>query len=237
MKYDLLKDTITLLEQFESENVVTNKFSSDINGFKQWINLSVSQSDTHLDLHWDGKNNGRSSDSIINTLIVHLNRYAKAYSKAAIFGSKFSTQEDFIYLIVLKANGRMTKMELIKKNIHDKPAGMKIIDRLIQNQWIQQEDSLNDKRSKQISLTTEGFKALDLQMDQIRKATKIVTGNLENQEKMQLIRLLQKLDHFHEPIYKQNLLSSDLIDVAYQKYCIENNLDTPSKDENDKNEA
>jgi hypothetical protein len=32
-----------------------------------------------------------------------MNRYAKAYSKSAIHGSEFSTQEDFVYLINLKA--------------------------------------------------------------------------------------------------------------------------------------
>src|SRR5690606_39709334 len=65
----------------------------------------------------DLKDKGRSAESVINTLIVHMNRYAKSYSKSAIYGSDFSTQEEFIFLINLKAFGAMSKMELIKKNI------------------------------------------------------------------------------------------------------------------------
>lgn len=233
MNYSLIKDTITLIEEFETVNLVTKRFSNDINGFKQWINLSVDKTDDFKDLNWDGKEKGRTPESVINTLIIHLNRYAKSYSKSAIFGSDFATQEDFIYLIVLRSSGILSKMELIKKNIHDKPAGMKIIDRLINNGWIQQEDSPSDKRSKLIKITQLGIDSLDKQMDQIRKATKIVTGNLDDREKMQLIRLLQKLDHFHEPIYKQNLLSTDLIDFAYEKYCDENYLNIAPKNNND----
>src|SRR5690554_5295977 len=88
--------------------------------------------------YWEGKEKGRSPESVINTLIVHMNRYAKSYSKSAIYDSEFSTQEDFIYLINLKAFGAMTKMELIKKNIQEKPVGMQIINRLIENGWVDQ---------------------------------------------------------------------------------------------------
>ena len=110
---------------------------------------------------WEGKEKGRSPESVINTFIVHMNRYAKTYSKAAIVGSDFSTQEDFIYLINLKAFGEMTKMELIRKNIHDKPAGMQIINRLIRQGWVEQRYSLTDRRSKVINIAEQGINVLE----------------------------------------------------------------------------
>ncbi|MGH2623179.1 MAG: MarR family winged helix-turn-helix transcriptional regulator, partial [Sphingobacterium sp.] len=102
MKYDILKDVVTLLEQFETENSVKSAYSNNIEGFKKWIATSFEDETEDLEPNWEGKENGRSAESVINTLIVHMNRYAKSYSKAAIFGSDFSTQEDFIYLINLK---------------------------------------------------------------------------------------------------------------------------------------
>src|SRR5690554_3404938 len=122
---------------------------------------------------WEGKDKGRSPESVINTLIVHMNRYARTYSKSAIYDSEFSTQEDFIYLINLKAFGAMTKTDLIKKNIQDKPVGMQIINRLIKQGWVQQLDSLTDKRSKIISITAQGSIALAQNMQKIRQATEI----------------------------------------------------------------
>ena len=184
MKYDTLKNIVNLLEEFEADN-----FSDVINN----------------EPDWEGKENGRSPESVINTLIVHMNRYAKSYSKSALFGSDFSTQEDFIYLINLKAFGEMTKMDLIKKNVHEKPAGMQVINRLIAQGWVDQTDSETDKRSKVLKISNKGIQILEKQMDKIRKATEIVTGDLTHNEKMELIRLLNKLNDFHQQIYDKNI--------------------------------
>lgn len=205
MDYKLIKEVIDLIQEYE---VVfkTNKVKDiSVNGFKKWI-ANTYQEEGNLDEpDWEGKENGRSPESVINTLIVHMNRYAKSYSKSAIFGSDFSSQEDFIFLINLKAFGAMSKMDLIKKNVQEKPAGMQIINRLIAQKWVAQQDSETDKRSKVISITPKGLKALEAQMDKIRKATEIVTGDLTHNEKMELIRLLNKLNDFHKPIYDKNI--------------------------------
>lgn len=203
MKYDLLKNVVNLLEEFETENVLGRKYPNDIEGFKKWINAN--DENINNEPYWEGKEKGRSAESVISTLIVHMNRYAKSYSKSAIFGSDFSTQEDFIYLINLKAFGEMTKMDLIKKNVHEKPAGMQIINRLIAQGWVNQTDSETDKRSKVLKISNKGIQVLEKQMDKIRKATEIVTGNLTRNEKMELIRLLNKLNDFHQPIYDKNI--------------------------------
>lgn len=202
MNYDLLKNVIELVEKFDS---IDNEkhFTNDIEGFKQWIaQHTVVNYDQNL--KWEGRNEGRSAESVISTLLVHMNRYAKNYSKAAIQFSEFSTQDEFIYLINLKAFGEMTKMELVKKNVHDKPAGMQIINRLIKQGWVKQKTSDLDKRSKIISITAKGNDVLDNQMAHIRKASKMVVGNLTEFEKIQLIYLLEKLEHFHLPIYLEN---------------------------------
>ena len=115
MNYRLLKDVVNLLEDFDA-NRLAKEYKDDVNGFKQWISDQVTGGKKKVEEPvWEGKENGRSAESVISTLLVHLNRYAKTYSKAALHDSEFSTQEEFIYLINLKAFGAMTKMELIKK--------------------------------------------------------------------------------------------------------------------------
>ncbi|WP_241789817.1 MarR family winged helix-turn-helix transcriptional regulator [Sphingobacterium rhinopitheci] len=189
-------------------------YTNNIDGFKEWI-VANHNSDKATDaVSWEGKENGRSADAVINTLIVHMNKYAKTYSKAAMHNSNFATQEEFIFLIVLRALGSMSKMELIKKNIQDKPAGMKLIDRLINHGWVNQTDSPVDKRSKLISITQKGIEELDLHMDKIRVATKIVTGRLTDYEKNQLIILLSKLETFHQEIYQKNIAPADLLETV-----------------------
>ena len=221
MNYNLTKDVIQLLEQFDVENS-NQYFTSDIEGFKNWISSKQLSTKPLEQVNWEGKEAGRGAESVITTLLVHLNRYAKTYSKSAIAGSNFTTQEDFIYLITLKAFGEMTKTDLIKRNIHEKPAGTLIINRLLHQGWISQVDSKEDKRNKMISISEQGLQALDAQMDKIRNASKIVCGNLTDSEKSELIRLLTKLDHFHHPIYLRNIDSEALIDTVFNDYSLVN---------------
>lgn len=211
MKYDILKNVVNLLEEFEAENFLGNTYPNDIEGFKRWVVVNYKSGEINNEPNWEGKEKGRSAESVINTLIVHLNRYAKSYSKSAIFGSDLSNQEDFIYLINLKAFGEMTKMDLIKKNVHEKPAGMQVINRLIAQGWVTQTDSEIDKRSKVLNISNTGLEVLENQMGKIRKATEIITGDLTHNEKMELIRLLNKLNDFHQPIYDKNIEPEHLL--------------------------
>ncbi|MCT2406433.1 MarR family transcriptional regulator [Chryseobacterium antibioticum] len=219
MHYSIVKDVIQLLEEFEGENKM-NSYPSDVDGFKAWLCEKESHAvkNDSNEPYWEGKENGRSPESVISTSLVHLNRYAKSYSKSAISDSDFATQEDFIYLINLKAFGEMTKMELIKKNVHEKSVGMLIINRLIKLGWIEQADSETDKRTKIIHITSSGNISLEHQMQKIRMATHIVAGDLNHSEKMELIRILGKLEKFHHPIFSRNIESRNLIDVVSQEY-------------------
>jgi len=211
MNLTFFKDLVQLLEHFQL-SATNNRYPESIEGFKQWITDLNSYNNSEPEPSWEGKENGRTPESVISTLLVHMNRYAKTYSRSAIHDSSFSTQDEFIFLITLKAFGPMTKMELIKKNIQDKPAGMNIIYRLIGHGWIEQKESDTDKRSKILHLTEKGSATLDAQMDKIRKATSLVTGDLTHNEKMQLIRLLQKLEDFHLPVFYQNYHPSELLE-------------------------
>lgn len=216
MNYQLLKEVISLIEVFEDEST---SYTKDLNGLRKWMaHDEKATTASTIEPYWEGKENGRSPESAINTLLVHMNRYAKTYARAAISGSDFSTQEDFIYLINLKAFGPMTKMELVNKNIQDKPTGMQIINRLVGRGWAIQGNSTSDKRSKVISITEKGSQALEAQMDNIRQASRIVTGNLSHGEKMELIRLLNKLNDFHQPIFLQHIDSKDLLATVSQNY-------------------
>ena len=224
MNFNLIKDVIDLVEDFDYENK-NQIYSSNIEGFKKWIldrnsNNEGSEIDEPI---WEGKENGRSPESAISTLIIHMNRYAKTYSKSAIADSDFNTQEEFIYLINLQAFGEMTKTELIKKNVQDKSSGILIINRLIKQGWIKQTNSQTDKRSKVLHITENGKITLEKQMEKIRNATKIVTGNLDYNEKMELIRILDKLDKFHLPIFSRNIESQSLIETVYKEYSFGKN--------------
>lgn len=154
---------------------------------------------------WENKSKGRSADSVINTSLVHLYRYAKLYAKAAIVGTSFSTPDDFIYLLCLVSRGSMTKSALIRLNVHEKSPGMQIVNRLIGNGFVEQYAMKNNKKSQMISITTLGEKMLEESMSNVKTASNNVTEPLDDDEKFLLISLLQKLELFHETKLSKNL--------------------------------
>lgn len=218
MDYNLLKKVVELLEEFDTATT-SNSFSPNIDSFKLWVADSLGMAQNRqAEPDWEFKEQGRSAESVISTMLVHLSKYAKMYSKSAMHDSPFSTQEEFIYLINLKAFGAMGKMELIKMNIQDKPTGIQIINRLIKQGWVAQSDSKKDKRSKVIEITDFGLETLNEHMTKIRQATRIVSGDLSITEKLELIRLLGKLTHFHQDIYAKNFDSSELLQKVITDY-------------------
>ncbi|MFT3705262.1 MAG: MarR family transcriptional regulator [Agriterribacter sp.] len=215
MNYQLVKDLIDLANKFEASGSV--KYSQNMEGFKNWITDTHKKAGEEAEPDWEGKQTGRSAESMIATSIVHMNRFGKHYFKAALNGSAFSTPDDVIYLITLKFNPSISKMELIRKNVHEKPAGMQIINRLIMQGWIKQTPSKEDKRSKVLHMTKHGLQKLDIALVKIREATEIVSGDLSSHEKMQLIQILSKLDHFHLDIYDQDFEVNELLESAKEK--------------------
>ncbi len=222
MNYSLLTDMIEWLKRFEQENL-QGGYSSDIHGFKQWWLDQHTDGKGIIEPDWENKEKGRSAESMISTLLVHMNRYAKNYARSAIHGSDFSTQEEFFYLINLRSFGAMSKMKLIRKNIQDKPSGMQVINRLLQHEWILQQDDPHDKRSKLVSITEKGLQVLGQQMEAIRKATRVVSGDLSHSEKMELIRILNKLDHFHKPIFEAGIENAILLERVEKDFMSGNN--------------
>ncbi|UWX62641.1 MarR family winged helix-turn-helix transcriptional regulator [Chryseobacterium oranimense] len=120
-------------------------------------------------------------------------------------------------MISLKTMGAMTKMQLIRRNVHEKSSGILIINRLIRNGWAVQTITEKDKRTKHIHITEKGLAILDEHMDEIRKASKVVVGNLTHSEQMLLIILLSKLDEFHDYYFRMNLETRDLLDNVYKR--------------------
>ncbi|WP_432707996.1 MarR family winged helix-turn-helix transcriptional regulator [Pedobacter sp.] len=197
MYYDLVTDLVGLVKIYEQES---EQHTPDVVLFGQWLKDYQTRQGltTCSGPDWEGKSKGRSADSVINTSMVHLYRYAKLQAKAAIANTSFSTPDDFIYLISLISFGSMTKTALIKKNVHEKSAGIQIINRLINSGLAEQSATDVDKRNRMIHITEKGIQLLQESMDNIRKASSNVTEPLSYTEKMDLVRLLLKLENFHE---------------------------------------
>jgi MarR family transcriptional regulator, lower aerobic nicotinate degradation pathway regulator len=202
-KYELMKQMILLIEQFEQE---TNKpGAQNLLNFSAWLNhtlLSKKIGDSSRDVQMMTAH--ETVDSVLGKMIAFLYRYSRGYSKKILEHSPLVTADDFTYLAILNGRGSLTKTELIDMNIHEKTTGTEIIKRLLKNGLVEQKEDETDKRSKRLLLTHKGRSALYASFPGMGKVATLVAGNLSEGEKMQLLYLLNKLHLFHNPIYKEN---------------------------------
>jgi MarR family transcriptional regulator, lower aerobic nicotinate degradation pathway regulator len=199
-KYKLIEELLPILAAYELEKTEEEE---SVNNFARWIvqkekenlftELTVAKGESQTALQMRFVDNAR--------LLVRMYRYAKMYGKKVIPNESPISFEDYSYLVPLYYMGKMTKMQLIQQNVHEKSTGMEIIKRLQKTGMIEQEDNDIDKRSKHIFLTEKGKVEMDKIQSAMWKLTADVNGNLTSTETHTLYQLLEKLDFFHNEVF------------------------------------
>jgi DNA-binding MarR family transcriptional regulator len=211
--YQLLKQLVDLLEEFEEKNL--DQLNNNLENFSGFLNIKLSNytKDIVPDVRF-GKNEEAAKDlayqldNNIARLFIYMSRYAKSYIKKALDQTPLHTPEDFTCLAILLTHDSLLKTELIHKNLQEKTSGIEVINRLIFNGLVNQTDDTTDKRSKRIAITHKGKELLYKVFSDMNNVSKIVTGRLSLEEKLTLQYLLQKLENFHFEIYESKLINN-----------------------------
>jgi len=213
---DILIDLIELVSQYESDCA---KLGSDVNmtdfiGFLNSAhvpaNVKVEQLKGDVVSTELAENAG--SDTDISILIVLLFRYAKGYIKKALKESVIHTADEFSFLITLMTYESLNKTELIQKQVMEKTSGTEIINRLLRQGLIQQFNDEHDKRSIRVKITSVGRMELLKILPHMQTVSQVVSGNLNETEKLTLAFMLRKLEHYHNDIFI-NKKEHDLVDL------------------------
>lgn len=209
---ELLKALIDKLSHYEEHAEDKNALSlegfaaslnpaSDLEALKNSIigktNPEILKSPHHI---------ANNIERVIAQHILLLYRYIKFYAKTAFAESNIRTMEEFSFLINVMQHERITKTDLIRKNIIEKSSGIEIINRLIKSKMFIQVDNPEDQRSHLIQLTDYGKSELFRIFGKMNTLGKIATGSLTDAEKEQLALMLKKLDHFHYENYNNKEL-------------------------------
>ena len=219
--YQLAHQLLNLLEEFDKENQGEELSMQDFAGF--FINrmaasaVPTDSSDVRFgDQEPEAQEVAFQIDNNIGRLVVYMSRYAKFYIKKALDSTPLQTAEDFTCLAILLTHNNLLKGDLISRNIQEKTSGTEVIRRLLAADLVVQVDDETDKRSKRVSITQKGRELLYRVFTDMSNVGKIVTGNLNLQEKLTLQFLLQKLEYFHHDVYHNKNISSkaDLKELA-----------------------
>ncbi len=193
MNYALLQQLIADCAQYEQDNGQP----ADMPQFARWLANkydpleNVNMVSTAVE--------GESTEVVIGRIVFFLTRYAKIYAKKALEGSVLSSIDEFIYLAALLHYQKgLSKSELIRYNRHEKPTGMEIIRRLIALGLVAQAPSEMDKRSTVLAITEAGKAVVFPLFDKMSVVSKVIVGDLGAKEQLQLVALLEQLEHFHQ---------------------------------------
>jgi len=196
MNFDLLT---SIVESYKKYELTFPKLKDkNIIGFSKWV--LQSQRNTERNQNIEGEN-CYNIDVEISKGVVLLYRYARTWIKKGMDHHPELINEDFTYLYSLVHEGNMTKTQLIEHNLHEKSSGMEIIKRLLTLKIIEEKTNENDRRSKELFVTDKGNNLFQESMKTTQNIARLITGNLDNNEKEQLIKILNKLHEFHNPLF------------------------------------
>lgn len=219
--YQLIHQLITLVERQEQENPGKELTLTDFSGFLLNDIIDHDTTETGADVRFGSKESQSQElayqlDNSIGRLFVYMSRYAKSYIRKALEGTAINSAEEFTALSILLTHDRLTKSELISFNLQEKTSGTEVIRRLISAGLVDQDDNLNDKRSKSVMITPLGRNVLFELFVDMNSVGKIITGDLTVAEKLTLYQLLQKLENFHLDHFRKRTISSkaDLLNFA-----------------------
>jgi MarR family transcriptional regulator, lower aerobic nicotinate degradation pathway regulator len=217
-KYELLKDLLFYLEDFENES---NKI--DIKEFSIYLKDKVFSGERPKKAAVEGFDyvpgmNYRDIPEVeFSTLVGTMFRFARHYVKKALENSAIKSLDEFGFLATLVEKEQLNKSELINVHLMEISSGSEILKRLVKKNFIQEIEDIKDKRGVRVELTNLGRKEIFAAFGEMYKVSQVVKGNLTTNELTEMNFLLNKLKSFHWNIHEND--KSANIDFLVQKYA------------------
>lgn len=207
MKYELLKVLLPHIEAFE-ENCAQDGAPQNLDNFVEWLvfrqnakKLAANNKAVNAEFQSPSINLQGDVNAHIAQLLALMNKYLRFYLKKGFEGTLLSGPDDFGFMATLFIEGQLQKNVLIEKNTMEFSSGMEVIRRLEKQQLIESLTDESDKRAKIVSLTPLGKGTFFTLLPKMAQIGLIATAILSDEERYQLLELLNKLNHFHNPIF------------------------------------
>lgn len=212
---NLVKKLLEFIEDYENE-----MNNDDLNQFSIYLyeKLAKQESETKSGTEEikDFKNYKQIPTVEFSTLLVQLFKFARSYTKKVFQDKPWNSIDEYGFLASLLVTESMSKHELTELHMLEMSSGSEILKRLMKNELIREFTDPDDKRIKRVALTERGRSELISAFEDMHKVSKIVIGNLSNEELFSTINIFRKLSLFHNQIHKYDRNTE--IPELYSKY-------------------
>jgi len=199
MQTDFFIDLLQQVKEFESSQAY--KPNANLDDFRVWMNDKKYADESPTKLFKNENHQVSFTENEICKQVLLLGRYSKLLIRKGLGEFPQLANEEFTYLYRLKDEPFLTKIQLIEKNGHEKQTGTQIIKRLLEAGFLEEKNDEEDKRSKRLNLTTKGDEIFHASVSNVNLTSRILSGELNDDEKAEFLKTLKKLNDFHSHIY------------------------------------
>jgi DNA-binding MarR family transcriptional regulator len=132
--------------------------------------------------------------------ITRMGKFIKIYTKEIFNEFGLTGSDDFSFLALIDKMDMPNKKELCEANITEITTGLDIIRKLIKNGYVEEIQDNSDKRAKKMKITAKGRETVNQIYLKLKNLSQDVLGDLNEEERFVIIRLLEKLNNYHTPI-------------------------------------
>jgi DNA-binding MarR family transcriptional regulator len=236
MSYNKITELIQKWGEYESlyPNPKLSDFGQWLSsqGKKQKIAPNVLKKGEQYATKWSSYEEGlkhhhdmKSNDVQIGMLIGRLSKYGRIYAKKALHDLEMNLDE-FTFLAAVLHLDNPKKSDVINLNLFEPTSGTEILRRLIKLGYVKESINREDKRSKLLKMTASGEKTIFKAFEQMTKVGTLVSANLSEQQKKELISMMDYLNDFHVHLYLNH--KEDSVEEISKKY-LGSRADAPIK--------
>jgi len=216
-----MSDEFKLLNELmpHIEAYVENNRNADIQQFTLFLRDNVFNYDAQElpELNEDNRIHFHALPQVqFSTSLTRLFRFSNRYLKQIFRETEFKTIDEFGFLATLLREKQMSKTKLIHSHLLEITTGAELIKRLKNKGLLEEYDDPVDKRSKLVMLTGKGRAELLRVFERMYPVSRLISGNLSNEELKTGIEILTKLSHFHQEIFDQD--KNESLENIYEKY-------------------
>lgn len=186
---------IKLLDHWK--NFKEKSLSDDLGQFGLWLNEKENKKKEIPDDYTISPN------MTIGFLLGGILGYLEVWTKMTFRNLPIQNFHDFGTLKFIEALKNPTKKEIAEDSLVEQSTCFEALKRMAKNELVEEETDERDKRVKRVKLTKYGKEITDQATHQAYLLSSLLVGDITDDEKQVLIGVLQKLDNFHEDLYRK----------------------------------
>lgn len=135
-----------------------------------------------------------NTDGLLMKVIGRIHKIHTLYAYRALEGTPLTQIEEFSLLASIRILKNPRKSDVIYSNLLELSSGIDILNRLKKKGLVREITDKEDKRSKRMSLTSAGEKAMEQSLRRVLKVAKMMLYDMPEDDKQLCIQLLKNVE-------------------------------------------